>query len=131
MYIPKRYGQSRINNCPFCGKISITKNKQGVPVCLEHKTENLNNLKCVCGEYLDIFEGKWGPYFRCMNCGNINFKKGLEMNPQIKNRVNSEQSNGGSTDNSNGKGNQDSSKRQEKAPRKEITVTSDQIDYMY
>lgn len=75
-----------------------------------HKNEKLNDLKCACGEYLDVLEGKWGPYFRCMNCGNINFKKGIEMNAQVKN-----------------KGQQDN--RQEQ--RKEITVTSDQVDFMY
>lgn len=114
MYIPKRYGESGINNCPFCGKISVTKNIQGVPVCKMHKNENLDDLKCVCGEYLDILEGKWGPYFRCMNCGNINFKKGLEMNPQVKS-------------------NQEHDNRQgsKQASGKEITVTSDQIDFMY
>jgi len=130
MRIPKRYGQSRVNNCPFCGKIGVAKSKQGVPVCLAHKTENLDNLKCVCGEYLDVFEGKWGPYFRCMNCGNINFKKGLDMNPQVKDRINSEQSNqSDSKDNTSGKDKLQSSK--DKTPRKEITVTSDQLDYMY
>ena len=107
MYIPKRYGQSRIDNCPFCGKQGVAKNPQGVPVCQDHQDSNLDNLKCVCGEYLDIAEGKWGPYFRCMNCGNINFKKGMEMNPQIKKQAN------------------------EQTPKKEIEVTSDQLDYLY
>ena len=137
MRIPKRYGQSRVNNCPFCGKIAVAKSKQGVPVCLAHKTDNLDNLKCVCGEYLDVFEGKWGHYFRCMNCGNINFKKGLDMNPHIKDNINSEQSNDSSTDNPSDKDNKsgndnlESSKKQVKTSRKEITVTSDQLDYMY
>ena len=108
MYIPKRYGQSKVENCPFCGKIGVTKNKQGVPVCQAHKDSTLDSLKCACGEWLDLNEGKWGPYFTCMNCGNINFKKGLEMNPQIK-KHNSE------------KGDKS----------KEITVTSDQVDFIY
>ena len=83
MFIPKRYGESKISSCPFCGKNSITKNSQGIPVCAGHKTEKLDDLKCVCGELLDLLEGKWGPYFRCLNCGNINFKRGLEMNQNI------------------------------------------------
>ena len=110
MHIPKRYGESKIDNCPFCGKVCVTKNSQGVPVCQAHKDSELVNLKCVCGELLDISHGKWGSYFRCMNCGNINFKKGIEMNPQIKNK--------------------DNHKKSDK-DKKEITVTSDQLDFLY
>lgn len=80
MYIPKRYGQSRIDNCPFCGKQSTTSNKQGVPVCSDHKDSTLDNLKCVCGEYLELRTGKFGAYFNCINCGNVNMKKALEIN---------------------------------------------------
>ena len=72
----------RIEPCPFCGKMSITKNSQGVPVCTTHKLSTIDNVKCVCGKTLDIHEGKWGPYFRCSNCGNINFKKIIGLNPQ-------------------------------------------------
>jgi endogenous inhibitor of DNA gyrase (YacG/DUF329 family) len=133
MYIPKRYGQSRINNCPFCGKIAVAKNKQSIPVCLAHKDDMLNDLKCVCGEYLDVLEGKWGPYFRCMNCGNINFKKALDMNQDIKSKTNSSKSQYESKDESGKINKYSKSQNQEKKkePRKEITVTSDQIDYMY
>lgn len=81
MHIPKRYGQSKIINCPFCGKQAITKNSQGIPVCLEHKKSLLPDMKCICGEWLDIKNGKFGPYFYCMKCGNINFNRALEMNP--------------------------------------------------
>ena len=81
MRIPKRYGQSKITVCPFCGKQAITKNPQGIPVCLQHKNKMLPDMKCVCGEWLDIRNGKYGPYFYCIKCGNINFNRGLEMNP--------------------------------------------------
>lgn len=80
MYIPKRYGQSKIENCPFCGKTSVTKNKQDIPVCTAHKDAQLDDLKCICGEWLDLCSGKWGPYFRCMKCGNVSFKKVMEIN---------------------------------------------------
>lgn len=109
MRIPKRYGQSKIENCPFCGKQGVTKNSQGIPVCQSHKEHDIENLKCACGEWLDTREGKWGPYFHCMNCGNINFKKGMEMNPQVK---------------------QKNSQDKDQA-KKEVTVTSDQVDYLY
>jgi hypothetical protein len=106
MYIPKRYGQSRIDNCPFCGKIGVTKNSQGVSTCKDHKDKLVENLKCVCGEYLDLGVGKWGPYFRCINCGNINFRKAMEMNPNVKQQTPVQE-------------------------RKEIVVRSDELDFMY
>jgi len=120
MYIKKRYGESRVDNCPFCGKISVTKNKQGVPVCKDHKEDMLTDLKCICGEWLDVQEGKWGPYFRCMNCGNVNYRKGLELNPHVK----------GSSSEKGGSSEKSSSSSEKKSP-KEITVTSDQVDFIY
>jgi hypothetical protein len=83
MYIPKKYGESKVENCPFCGKSAVTKNDQGLPVCSTHKLTKLGELKCICGEYLDMRIGKWGVYFICTRCGNINLKKALEMNPMI------------------------------------------------
>ena len=121
MYIPKRYGQSRIENCPFCGKQAVTKNSQGVPVCAEHKNKNLNDLKCACGSWLDVRTGKFGIYFNCINCGNINFKKAMEMNEQVKNQ------NRNKSCGSKGSG----SKSVVRKERKEITVTSDQVDFLY
>jgi hypothetical protein len=80
----KVYGEYRTDTCPFCGKRGVINNKQGIPVCQEHKARELQDMKCACGEWLDICSGKWGPYFRCMKCGNITFRKGLDMNPQAK-----------------------------------------------
>jgi hypothetical protein len=112
MYIPKRYGESHIDNCPFCGKIAVTKNKQGVPVCKSHIGEKLKDIKCACGEWLDLQEGKFGSYFKCMRCGNISFKKAIEMNSNFKSTII-----------------QDKTKNKE--PRKEIFVRSDQLDSLY
>ncbi len=80
MRIPKKYGQSRIDKCPFCGQQSVTVNSQKVPVCAKHKNSELKNLRCICGEYLDIKHGKYGAFFTCFNCGNMNLKKVLEIN---------------------------------------------------
>lgn len=87
MYIPKRYGESKIERCPFCessdGKQQPTMiNSQGISVCTKHKNSILDveNMKCICGEYLELLIGKFGPYFKCMNCGNINIRKVLEIN---------------------------------------------------
>ena len=75
----KEYGNYQQNVCPFCSKVAVTKNSQGIPVCREHSNKKLEGIKCVCGSWLDLCDGKFGPYFRCMNCGNISFQRGLNM----------------------------------------------------
>ncbi len=81
MRIPKRYGEARSDNCPFCDRQSITQNEQGIPVCKQHQNSILNEMKCLCGEFLETCTGKFGLYFRCIKCGNINKKKVFEINP--------------------------------------------------
>lgn len=88
MFIPKKYGQSKIDKCPFCGKHATIMNKQNVPVCSMHKGEKLDDLKCVCGSTLEMLHGKFGMFFSCTKCGNMNLKKVLEFNsikPKIQN----------------------------------------------
>ncbi|MFH1399041.1 MAG: hypothetical protein ABIG95_02935 [Candidatus Woesearchaeota archaeon] len=80
MYIPKKYGKSRVDKCPFCGQQATTLNSQKLPVCTSHKNTQLNDLKCACGSYLEIKHGKFGVFFVCINCGNINLTKALELN---------------------------------------------------
>lgn len=115
MYIPKKYGLSRVDGCPFCGGTSIVKNDQGVPVCQTHKKTKLDNLKCVCGSWLDLQTGKWGPYFRCLKCGNINFKKALEVNPQIRLPENKDL--------------KETKGPVKNEPKKEIIITSNDVEY--
>ena len=112
MYIPRKYGQSRIDRCPFCQKQATTMNKQSVPVCSSHKQEALGDLKCACGSTLDMMHGKFGIFFSCMKCGSINLKKVLDMNA-IKPKSNS-----GKTDSIN-----------KKNEGKTITVRSDDPRY--
>jgi hypothetical protein len=117
MYIPKRYGQSKAILCPFCKKDAITKNRQQVPVCSTHKNSLLKEFTCFCGETLELKDGKFGIYFSCINCGNINLKKALEMNPdlgyepEVKDKT--------------------SSNETKTKVRKEITITSDEVDVNY
>lgn len=80
MYIPKRYGQSKIDACPFCGQRATGINSQGVPVCRDHTSALLNDMKCICGSWLEMKTGKFGVYFNCMSCGNFNLKKVQEFN---------------------------------------------------
>jgi len=80
MRIPKRYGQSQIAKCPFCGMMSTTVNSQKIPTCVKHKESSLDNLKCACGGYLDLKHGKFGPFFTCFKCGIVNMRKALDVN---------------------------------------------------
>lgn len=119
MRIPKRYGESRIDKCPFCGTAATTNNPEGVPVCSKHKDSKLPPMRCICGECLDLKKGKWGPYFSCIRCGNIAFRKALEANPDLSKEDSKETS-------------------QKKAgpaykvihkSEKETTITSDELDF--
>jgi len=114
MRIPKRYGQSRVDLCPFCGKDAVTKNKQQVPVCIAHKSNILRDLTCLCGDDLELKDGKFGIYFYCINCGNFNIKKSIEMNPGFDKE-----------EKSIGK------KKIKNTQKKEITITSDEVDISY
>ena len=80
MRIPKKYGQSRIDNCVFCGKQATTQSKEGAPVCVAHKSAVLPPLRCLCGEYVAPMSGKYGLYFDCLKCGNVNARRIFENN---------------------------------------------------
>ena len=121
MHIPKRYGQSKVDLCPFCEKAATAKNSQDVPVCQTHKKMFLPDLKCSCNSYLDLRKGKFGVYFNCMNCGNMNIKKVLSLNPNL--RVNTNVP----VREAIGKTISKSSKQD----KKEITITSDEVDINY
>lgn len=77
--VPKKYGQSKTNTCPFCNRLATAKNKDGQDVCSQHKRETMPEIRCSCGSWLELLSGKFGPYFNCLNCGNINYQKGMEM----------------------------------------------------
>lgn len=125
MYIPKKYGKSKIDSCPFCDKIATIKNLQEVPVCPGHKDNLLPDLKCICDGYLDLKTGKFGIYFNCMNCGNINLKKALSMNPHLKNNSTTRP-----VDSTKGSTSSNTEKTKKKT-KTEITITSDQVDTNY
>jgi hypothetical protein len=80
MHLPKRYGQSSIAQCPFCGGQAFAKNDQGVPCCTKHKHLTLPDLKCICGKWLDQHESKFGVFYSCMSCGAVSFAKMLDTN---------------------------------------------------
>ena len=88
-------------------------NRQKVPACSAHKEELLDDLKCICGSALEMLHGKFGVFFSCIKCGNMNLRKVLEFNavkPKMKN--------------------ENFSQRNEKTQtNKEITVRSDDPRY--
>lgn len=80
MYIPKRYGEQKKETCPFCGKEARLFNRQQLAVCKDHIQELLQEMKCVCGRFLERKSGKFGIFFICSNCGTMNMRKVLEIN---------------------------------------------------
>lgn len=116
MRIPKHYGQSREDNCFFCGSRALAENDNGLPVCIKHKNEKTPDLKCLCGEYLDAKKGKYGTFFLCMKCGPVSLRKIKDAGMLPEKKTGAE---------STGK------TAHEKKPyeKKEITIRSDDPDY--
>ena len=126
MYIPKRYGQSRIDKCPFCGKQAITQNGQKVPVCMAHAKRDLPLMRCMCGETMDMLNGKWGVFFSCMKHGNMNLRKALEVNPLSQEAQPPRTSLSATTKPGRMENNNEDGKR-----KKEITVRSDELEWVF
>ena len=78
---PKKtvYGQYKQDNCVFCPRMGTQKNEQGMVVCLHHRRQTLEEIKCVCGSWLEQRSGRFGPFFSCVKCGPIDFNRGLEI----------------------------------------------------
>jgi hypothetical protein len=75
MRIPKTYGKSKDSDCPFCGTQTTCENPQGIAVCKNHKEQRIDEVKCICGSWLEARSGKFGRYYNCINCGNVNQNK--------------------------------------------------------
>ena len=88
----KVYGQSKENHCAFCGGIATQTTQEGLLVCRHHLTHKLEEIKCTCGKWLEQKSGKFGPYFYCTSCGNINFNKAMEMKAVMAGNASSVQS---------------------------------------
>lgn len=125
----KIYGSYRVDRCPFCGKQATTKSKQGVPVCINHKENNLPDLKCICGDYLDLREGKYGCYFTCFRCGNVSWSKAQSYNSEVFSRL--EKGELPKPKNKEPKKKKKTGIPLKQKPKKEITVTSDELDFMF
>lgn len=77
--VKKTYGSYKVAHCPFCDKIATSKNEQGLDVCRMHTKQKIEEIRCTCGSWLETRSGKFGPYFNCIKCGNINYNKGMAM----------------------------------------------------
>jgi hypothetical protein len=75
----KSYGNYKTSSCPFCGKIATNQNEQGLDVCTQHTKRSMEEIKCTCGSWLELKKGKFGPYFNCMKCGNLNYQRAMEI----------------------------------------------------
>jgi hypothetical protein len=111
----KRYGQSKVVNCAFCGKIATHKSEDGLEVCHIHVKQKMEEIKCTCGSWLEQKVSNFGPYFNCINCGNFNFDRAMEiksvtMKEEKKQEVIVE-------------------KKIYREEPKEITITSDDVEY--
>ena len=120
MYIPKKYGQSKIEKCPFCNRQALVKNKQDVPVCIYHKNTSLDEMKCFCGKPLEMRSGKWGIFFSCLNCGNLNLRKALEINDGARKNETTKETTTERTE---------TTPEQPRSAPREITIRSDDPDY--
>ncbi len=75
----KTYGVYKTVTCPFCSRQATQKNEQGIEVCYQHIKQAVEEIKCTCGSWLEPRGGKFGRYFNCINCGNINYEKGMQI----------------------------------------------------
>ncbi len=75
----KTYGEYKTATCPFCNRMATQKNETGLDVCYKHLKAKLEEIKCTCGSWLEQKSGKFGPYFNCINCGNFNYDKGMQI----------------------------------------------------
>lgn len=117
----KVYGKSKVVTCSFCGKIATHKSEQGLEVCHAHVGKKLDEIKCACGTWLEQRVGKFGPYFNCLNCGNLNYNKVMEIKAlTIKDIPKVEVQEGKK---------ETRFKKEFREQPKEITITTNDVDY--
>ncbi|HZX12758.1 MAG TPA: hypothetical protein VFE88_04865 [Candidatus Nanoarchaeia archaeon] len=74
------YGSTDILRCPLCNKQALAKTKTGITVCKDHTSFEFPTMKCLCGEHLQVRDGKFGAFCLCSRCGTINLRKAFEAN---------------------------------------------------
>ena len=69
---------SSASNCFFCENKATTRNSDGLMVCERHRKEVFQAPCPYCGGTLEVMNGRYGEYFKCLNikCDqNISIKK--------------------------------------------------------
>ena len=89
---------------------------QRVPVCEKHCQETLGEYLCVCKSPLELKQGKFGPYFNCLKCGNQNFKRVLEMGAAMRQKPADNPTPG-------------QERHALKSPAKEIAITTNDVEW--
>jgi hypothetical protein len=57
---------TKMAKCVFCGENATKKNRQGQPVCREHKGRDAKEVACPeCGMPMKIKEGRYGFFWGC------------------------------------------------------------------
>jgi ssDNA-binding Zn-finger/Zn-ribbon topoisomerase 1 len=57
---------TKMAKCVFCGENATKKNRQGQPVCREHKGKDPKDVACPeCGMPMKIKEGRYGFFWGC------------------------------------------------------------------
>ena len=142
----KTYGSYQVNQCIFCGTAAYSVNPQGIPVCNNHKSAevDMDAIRCACGDYLDIKEGKFGAFFLCMKCGPRSIAKVKEINTitirgapkppidrfkQNSNSLSSNSSQSNSSSSSSSSSGSSGSSKTPYDPTKELVITTDDVDY--
>ncbi len=125
MHLSKRYGEYKIERCPFCKKQATATNSEGLPVCYEHKNESMPELKCMCGSSLEMRTGKFGIFFSCIKCGIVRKNRVFEMNEKAFQKAGVEEKKAGSEK----KPERDKEKEKPRSAPREIVVRADDPYY--
>jgi hypothetical protein len=128
----KVYGKSKEDSCAFCGGVATQTTESGVLVCRHHRDAKLEEIKCTCGSWLEQRSGKFGPYFNCINCGNVNFNKAMEMKAVMPNEAVVQAPRQVSSYSASPKKEESFEEREKRIrwkEKKEITISSDDVEY--
>ncbi|MCJ7478742.1 MAG: topoisomerase DNA-binding C4 zinc finger domain-containing protein [Candidatus Nanohaloarchaeota archaeon QJJ-7] len=69
--------------CVHCGRTATRMNREGQPVCKEHKDKDPKEIGCPdCGFNMSIKEGKYGYFWGCE--GYPNCKKTLSIEQSLR-----------------------------------------------
>ncbi len=130
--VKKAYGSYKVNVCPFCSRTATQKNAQGLDVCHLHTKNVFEEVKCTCGSWLEVRSGKFGAYFNCLNCGNMNLDRVTEI--KSLGMKNKEKVQPATDDNINSSQNEKIDRnvetgKDELTKKKEITIDTNDMEY--